>query len=117
MSLRRVQDSLSLELGSELLQREAQPALDRAERHSHARGDLGLAESFEVAELERLALGVRQRSQRRADGHGLEAAERLLVGTLGRLLLAVEVELGVPVAPSAPNGVDRAVAGDRQQPA
>jgi hypothetical protein len=76
-----------------------------------------LAQSVEVAELECLALGLRQRAQRDADRVGLNAAERFLVGALGRLLIAVGIELHVQVGATAPDGVDRAVAGDRQQPA
>ena len=81
-------------------------------------GDLTLGEPAEVGELERLALDVRERLQRRANGLGVQAGGHLGpdVGQgqrrrQGRLDVR---QFGRRTAP--PDRIDRAVVDDRQQP-
>ena len=106
-----------VELRGELSQREAQATLDRPQWDPEPLRDLGLGETSEVAELDRLTLTLGQRAQRDADVRGLEAEQRLLVGPLGRLLVAVCDGLRARIVAGPPDGVDRTIAGDSQEPA
>ena len=58
--------------GPKALEAEAEPALDRPERHTGALRDLGLGQAAEVGELDRLALDLGDGVERRDDGLAVE---------------------------------------------
>jgi len=97
--------------------RAARSSSHRDERHAHELGELRLRVAAEVRELDRAALRLRERLERGARGPALDVPGGLVgrVEVGGRAVGGLEGR-GAERGPAAEE-VDRAVVGDRQEPA
>src|SRR5688572_23596464 len=107
---------------SQLSQPELEPCLDRAQRCPRSRGDLALAQAFEIRQLDRLALNARERLHllvEKSAQIALGCLERCSIHARSNRLrfdLILKALLGAAITVAPANAVNRAAARNGDDP-